>query len=170
MTFSKRRLAAWNQLHSEQPLSAPKPKKAPRTANTSPTEFEEQCAYVKWLKANNILFFAIPNAGRRTLYEQMTNKAQGLIAGVPDVFVCERPYRITHEEIASLRGLFVELKRIQGGVVSEVQQNMQKRLRVAGFAVFVAYGADDAIQITKTYLGMTDDNPTITQEPSDKFD
>lgn len=164
MTFSKRKLAAWNQLHTDKPIIKPKKAPARRVANNTPTEFEEQCTYVKWLKAHNILFFAVPNAARRTLYEQMTNKALGLIAGIPDLVICERPCCMDYAELAALRGLFMEMKRIQGGVVTEVQENIHKALRARGYAVFVAYGAEDAIRITKTYLGMKDGDNTIAED------
>jgi hypothetical protein len=163
MTFSKRKLAAWSQLHTGEPI-VQKPKKAARrTANTSPTEFEEQCRFVTWLKDHKILFFAIPNGARRTLYEQITNKALGLIAGAPDIMICERPYAQDYPEIAALRGLFIEMKRTQGAVVTEVQENMHKALRERGYAVFVAYGEEDAILITKTYLGIANDHTTIAE-------
>lgn len=124
---------------------APLPRKKP--INNTPTEFQEQTRYVKWLKANEILFFAIPNGGSKTVYQRMVHKAEGLIAGIPDILVAE--------PCGAFHGLFVELKRTRGGVISGEQEIMMAKLKAKGYAVMVAYGCDDAILITNTYLALS---------------
>ena len=72
----------------------------------------------------------------QVLMATLTQKryAQGMKAGCPDLFFPE-----LH--------LFIELKRRNGGVVSEVQKETHKMLRKCGFRVEVAYGAGEAYKV-----------------------
>jgi len=51
-------------------------------------------------------------------------------------------------------GLFIELKRRHGGVVSREQKEIHKLLRAQGYRVEVCKGADAAIQAIIDYLGL----------------
>lgn len=72
----------------------------------------------------------------QVLMATLTQKryAQGMKLGTPDLFFPE-----LH--------LFIELKRRDGGVVSEVQKETHKMLRKCGFRVEVAYGAGEAYKV-----------------------
>lgn len=73
-------------------------------------------------------------------------KRAGAIKGWPDLFLAiPTPY---------LNGLFVELKRRKGGVVSPEQREIHDLLRYHGYQVEVCRGADEAIAAIKRYLGM----------------
>lgn len=71
----------------------------------------------------------------KNLISQLTNKrySQGLYKGCPDLFVPEY-------------GLFIELKRRDGGVVSLEQQKAHRELRALGYEVVVCHGAKEAWQ------------------------
>lgn len=72
----------------------------------------------------------------QTLMVTITNKryAQGMMKGCPDMFFPQ-----LH--------LFIELKRRDGGVVSEVQKQTHEMLRKCGYRVEVAYGSKMAYDI-----------------------
>ncbi|MCK9597386.1 MAG: VRR-NUC domain-containing protein [Sphaerochaeta sp.] len=74
-------------------------------------------------------------------------KRQGLKRGYPDIFL---PVARN-----GFHGLFIELKRTEGGVVSADQEKVHDRLRAEGYFVDVCKGAEHAILVIRTYLGIT---------------
>lgn len=92
----------------------------------------------------NVLVFAIPNGGKRDAREAARLKHEGVVAGVPDLMVAltKPPYS----------GLFIELKRTDGGRVSEAQKLIHDKLRKAGYLVVVAYGVEDAYSAFLDYV------------------
>lgn len=108
------------------------------------TEAQEQIVIATWLAKNNILFYHIPNGGRRNLLEAIKFKRMGVQPGVPDVCIplARKGYH----------GAYGELKRVKGGVVSEAQRYWLAELAKAGYYVFVAKGADEFINCIKNYL------------------
>jgi hypothetical protein len=57
--------------------------------------------------------------------------------------------------VAPYHGLWIEMKRRKGGQVSADQHGWMDALRAEGYAVAVARGADEAIEIIIAYLGGT---------------
>jgi VRR-NUC domain len=121
-------------------------------------EHSHQCALMQWIVFNRKdwpdldLIFAIPNGGGRTMSVAASLKAEGVKAGVPDLFL-PVPRGI-------YAGLWIEMKRpgvakhAHGGR-SEKQVEWHKRLIKLRYAVIVAYGYKSAILgITKYYLGL----------------
>jgi hypothetical protein len=105
-----------------------------------PKEDYEQIVFVNWLKKNNILFTASANGGKRDLMTAMKLKRMGVSAGFPDIFIPVPK--------GGYHGLFIELKRIEGGVVSSNQLLWINRLRSYGYYVKVCEGAE----IAKKYV------------------
>ena len=103
-----------------------------------PTEHEEQKALVKWFRAEypKVLIFAVPNAGQRDHNAASWMRAEGLVAGVPDLIV---PAWI----------LAIEMKRVKGSSISEEQKYMEGYFKSIGWSHFFAYGCMDAINKTK---------------------
>jgi hypothetical protein len=65
-------------------------------------------------------------------------KKQGVVRGIPDLFI-------------PAWKMFVELKRVEGGVVSKEQMKIIDYLRRVGYTVLICKGATDAsIQILET--------------------
>lgn len=92
--------------------------------------------------------FAIPNGGKRSKVTAARLKAEGAVAGIPDVFLaCPQN---------TLHGLFLELKRPKGtgtkGRVSEAQKEAMKAFHDAGYACVVAYGYEEARKTIENYL------------------
>ena len=88
--------------------------------------------------------FHIPNGGKRGKAEAARFKRMGVKPGVPDMFlpVARGGYH----------GLFIELKRQDGGRVSIDQQAWLTRLGVNGYCAVVCKGWDEAREMIVKYL------------------
>ena len=72
-------------------------------------------------------------------------KAEGVLAGVPDLVVAEPR--------GGYHGLYVEMKRATGGSVSSKQDDVMTKLRARGYKVMVAdEGAEKAYEEVCRYL------------------
>jgi hypothetical protein len=98
-----------------------------------PTEHEEQREVVRWFRQTypGVRIFAIPNGGARGISQAARLKAEGVSAGVPDLFI-------------PAHSLWVEMKRRKGGTVSKDQKDWIEYLESAGHRVIVSRGADEA--------------------------
>ena len=101
--------------------------------NETPSEDHEQMMLVQWFRRTypGVLIHSIPNGGHRHIAVAAKMKATGQVPGIPDLFIPE------------LR-LWVEMKRIKGGVVSADQKSVISYLESVGYRVIVAKGAEDA--------------------------
>lgn len=114
------------------------------------SESQEQAALVSWWRmagptlAPNAVLAAIPNGGARDAATGARMKREGVVAGMPDLLLaCARSGR---------HGLFVELKRRKGGVLSQAQRDLFPLLEAQGYAVAVCRGFDEARQAVEDYL------------------
>lgn len=98
-----------------------------------PTEHEEQRELVKWFRQTHrgVRIYAIPNGGQRSLAAAARLKVEGVSAGVPDLHV-------------PAWKLWIEMKRIKGGVVSAEQKDWMTYLEGVDHWCIVGKGADDA--------------------------
>jgi hypothetical protein len=110
------------------------------------SEDQEQAKLCTWMTRKGIRFFAIPNGGQRNLIEAVKFKRCGVQAGIPDLCI---PI-----PSGSYHGLFLELKRTQGGKVSDAQLYWLRFLRAEGYFADVAHGADEGIKIVSEYLAL----------------
>ncbi len=116
----------------------------------APTESAEQQALFQWAawsvgKYPGIdLMHHIPNGGARSKSEAGRFKAEGVKAGVPDIFlpVARGGYH----------GMYLEMKR-RGGKVSGAQRDMLDRLRGQGYCAVVCYSFVDARNAIEKYYG-----------------
>lgn len=100
---------------------------------TAPSEHLEQVRLVSWFRRQwpDVRIFAIPNGGGRSMAQGAALKAEGVTAGVPDLFV-------------PAWSLWVEMKRSTGGIVSPVQREWIAYLNGIGHHVIVGHGFEDA--------------------------
>lgn len=118
--------------------------KKPKKRNNTLTERYEQEKVVAHCEKRGYPFFAIPNAARRTIWEAMFAKRGGMKAGVPDLcFPVPMHF---------FGGLWVEMKRIEGGIVSPIQHYWLALLAENNFQVHVAHGAAEAIPLIDAYF------------------
>ena len=97
------------------------------------TEHEEQREFVMWMRQTHPVarIFAIPNGGQRSRTTGAKLKAEGVSAGVPDLYI--PAWRC-----------WVEMKRQTGGKVSPVQKDWLTYLQSIGDTVIVGNGCEDA--------------------------
>lgn len=114
------------------------------------TEHQEQVRLVSILRNfyPQMLFFAIPNGGSRHPAEAARMKAEGVTAGVCDLFFVASN--------ASYNGLFIEMKRSDGGRVSPEQKRFMDGCLSRGYKAVVCSGAKEALEVIKAYYGIVD--------------
>lgn len=97
------------------------------------SEHLQQVRLVSWFRKTypDTRILAIPNGGHRGASQGASLKAEGVQAGVPDLFV-------------PAWSLWVEMKREAGGVVSPVQRDWIAYLESIGHRVIVGKGFEDA--------------------------
>jgi hypothetical protein len=117
---------------------------------TYPTENQEQAALFEWAEAASgkypelRLLHAIPNGGLRDGRTAAVLQRTGVKSGVPDIHL-----PIPRGEYA---GLWVELKRQKGGVVSANQRIWLNRLNANGSKAVVCNGWEEARDEIIKYL------------------
>lgn len=72
-------------------------------------EKDEQAALVAWLRFNKIKYHSVPNSAARTREQGAELKRQGLVAGVPDIYVF----------LPGRANIAIELKR-ESGILADV--------------------------------------------------
>jgi hypothetical protein len=99
------------------------------------SEHLEQVRLVSWFRKTypDTRILAIPNGGIRSASQGAVLKAEGVSAGVPDLFV---PAWL----------LWIEMKREVGGTVSPAQRDWISYLESIGHQVIVGRGFEDARQ------------------------
>lgn len=97
------------------------------------SEHLQQVRLVSWFRRSypGVRIFAIPNGGHRGASQGASLKAEGVTAGVPDLFV-------------PAWGLWVEMKRSTGGTVSPAQRDWIAYLNGIGHQVIIGRGFEDA--------------------------
>lgn len=127
-------------------------------AAAADTEHAHQVALCQWAalegRHDNRLrmLFAIPNGGERNRVVAARLKAEGVRAGVPDLFL-PVPNRFGYH------GLFIEMKkpalrpkRGGAGGVSVLQRQWMDALENQGYACVVCYSWDEARNEIRKYL------------------
>lgn len=87
--------------------------------------------------------FAIPNGARTNIGAAVKLKAEGVRSGVPDLFLAY-PKGDKH-------GLFIEMKKVKGGKVSENQKKVIAMLNKNGYYAVVANGFEWARKAIVAY-------------------
>jgi len=104
-----------------------------------------QCDFIKWFRMQypSELIFAIPNGGKRNMLEAVRLKRQGVIAGVPDLFIAKSNEKYN--------GLFIEMKS-EKGKKSPNQIAISNTLEIKGYKVEFCNSLSNAIKQTKDYF------------------
>ena len=109
-----------------------------------PTEHQEQVLFVQWFRREypSVRIFAIPNGEARSQSAGARLKAEGVSAGVPDLFI-------------PAWNTWIEMKRSDGGRISPKQKDWWDYLSGIDHQVFVCAGADSAKEIAKKVYKLT---------------
>ena len=107
-----------------------------------------QTLLIKWFRLQYPLMakclFAIPNGGARHIGTALKLKAEGVTAGVSDLFLMI--------PANGLHGLFLEMKADKS---AKLQQNQEQFLTLAesmGYGAEVTYGFEEGQKIIQKYL------------------
>lgn len=114
------------------------------------TESQEQSSLFQWARLMERqrpvlrLLYHIPNGGLRNKAVAVRLAAEGVKRGVPDIClpVARKCYH----------GLYIELKRRKGGVISPEQSEWIAALNAQGFKAVVCRGWDEARITIENYL------------------
>lgn len=127
---------------------APKPKK-----RRNDEEHQEQVVFInriRTLAMNDVRYalgaartFAIPNGGHRSKREAGRLKAEGVLAGVSDIFAAVAS--------GTYRGLFIEMKSLTGFPSREQKAWLAESID-EGYAAACCRGADEAFKVWKAYM------------------
>jgi len=128
------------------------PTKAPGAPRQNP-EHQEQKAFFERIRALALVdkryeaaarrTFAIPNGGGRSKGEAGKLKAEGVTAGVLDIF-CSIAIGVHH-------GLYIEMKSMTGYASREQREFVADSIQ-HGYAAVVCRGADRAFAVWKAYV------------------
>ncbi len=116
---------------------ARKPDAAPSGKDAAPSEHVIQREIVQAIEREGWAVFAIPNGGRRNVVTAMKLQAEGVRAGVPDLFV------------PALR-LWLETKKPKKGRLSKSQAAWRDYLRAAGYDWAEVRSIEEAISAIRT--------------------
>lgn len=129
----------------------------------NPTEADEQkalfelCEFHRHRYPQLDLMFHIPNGGKRDAREAAHFKAQGVKAGVSDIFL--------PVPSSGYHGLFIEMKRRDGGKLSEYQKQWIDALKKQGYQAIVCFGAEAAMEVILNYLKRSELNENSSRTP-----
>lgn len=117
-----------------------------------PHESVEQTWLFRWAQVMSLthpelkLLHHIPNGGSRNKIEAAKLKAQGVRAGVPDICL--------PVPSGEYHGLYIELKKRDGGHVSDSQKEWLSALKGLGYRAEVCKGFDEAVAVIEEYLNI----------------
>lgn len=115
------------------------------------TEHDLQVACVRLFRYKyseyNEMMFAVPNGGKRNAIEAKKLKAEGVVAGIPDLFLAVPKGR--------WHGMFMELKNGKSNNLTENQKRMIYKLQMFGYRTEVVRSLEDFEKIMEEYLVMS---------------
>jgi hypothetical protein len=112
----------------------------------------EQAKVIAWARANERnypylwMLHSSLNGLKRTKNAQGKAKAQGMLSGVPDLFM--------PVAIGNSKGLYIEMKSAKGRISPE-QSKFLKAASDFGYSCFICYSAVDAIDKIKGYYNLS---------------
>ncbi|MCF0190177.1 MAG: VRR-NUC domain-containing protein [Marinilabiliaceae bacterium] len=108
-------------------------------------EHQLQVACVRWFKLQypKSIIYAVPNGGARNVIVAAKLKAEGVLAGVPDLFVAEAQN--------GFHGLYIEMK-VKPNRLSNHQKRIIPILQDKGYYVSVCYTLEEFIDAIRTYF------------------
>lgn len=110
-------------------------------------EHRNQVAFFKWLNFAHPwmrkVAFAVPNGSERNKIVAAKLKAEGVTSGVVDIVILV-PNSQYH-------GLLIEMKSARGKLTKNQKQFIENVI-AHGYATYVCYSLDDAIEAVQEYL------------------
>ncbi len=115
------------------------------TKKRNSAEHDLQSAFFRWfnMQYKNVIAFRIENGHKRSFAQANYAKAEGMRAGVLDVFIAKPNSKYA--------GLFIEFK-IKPNVPTDKQKQFIIDACEAGYQCAVVYDLDTALKVTKNYF------------------
>lgn len=115
----------------------------------SESQLQSEC--VRWFRYQypqyKNLLFAIPNGGKRNISTAVRLKAEGVVAGVPDLFLAVA--NLVDKELQ--HGLFIEMKYGKNKQ-TDAQREFMCGVLEQGYSYSVCYSFEDFRNSIKNYL------------------
>jgi hypothetical protein len=112
----------------------------------SDNEHRIQCACIKLFRYlyPHYIIYAIPNGGQRNAIVAAKLKAEGVLAGIPDI----------HIPMArnGYHSLYIEMKNGRKGTISDKQKDMIEKLKAEGNKVVVCRSVEEFEKEIKEYF------------------
>lgn len=111
-------------------------------------EHPEQVATVDFLffMRPKVFYYAVPNGGSRNIIEAANLKKEGVVAGIPDLCICQ-PRKGYH-------GLYIEMKAKDGGRLTKEQRDRIFELNERGYLAVKCHGFNEAEKVIRDYFDM----------------
>lgn len=109
--------------------------------NNTPKEEQDQMALAELLDRLGLDFIHVPNEIKSKPQYYSKRRRLGVKKGFPDNLIFTVP-----PNFPGSKGAVIELKRLNGGVVSEEQNEWIAKLAIQGWEVAICRGIDDAIK------------------------
>jgi hypothetical protein len=128
----------------------PRPRLTDRIDDLNYTEHDEQAALFQWAIMRECIYpelalmFCIPNGGWRHPATARKLQSEGVKRGVPDIYLPTAR--------GTWHGLFIEMKRSDGGRESDEQARYRIELSNQGYLAVVCHGWLAASQVIEEYL------------------
>ena len=108
-------------------------------------ESQIQQACIRWVRLEypRLVVYAIPNGGHRDAVTGAILKAEGVLAGVADIFVAKA--------IKYHHGLYIEMKAPKGKQAPS-QRAFERAVSLEGYQYSLCRSFDDFRAVIKTYL------------------
>ena len=109
------------------------------------TEHDHQRIVISTIRRDypDLLIFAVPNIGTASPQRGARMKAEGVLAGIPDLMIARAAQGFC--------GLFVELKTLTGSASKE-QKSVIAKLQAEGYRCEVCKGYAAALEAIRGYL------------------
>ena len=118
---------------------------------TEESKLQQSC--VKWFRLQypKELLFAIPNGGQRSKITASILKAEGTVAGIPDLFLAKHKFGKEGTTIVIHHGLFIEMKTATGRL-SKDQEYWLTKLNTKGYLAKECRSGSEAIELIEAYM------------------
>ena len=109
------------------------------------TEHDHQRIVISTIRRDypDLLIFAVPNIGTASPQRGARMKAEGVLAGIPDLMIARAAQ--------GFHGLFVEMKTLTGSASKE-QKSVIAKLQAEGYRCEVCKGYAAALEAIRGYL------------------
>lgn len=113
-------------------------------ADISEHNLQMKCVRYFRLKYKKYLIYAVPNGGYRTRTTAKKLVLEGVVSGVPDLFIAVARH--------DYHGLYIEMKNGKAGKVSKEQKEIMAYLENEGYKVALCRDLDEFMKVVDEYF------------------